>query len=104
MWDSLVLGHADRTRVMRDDHRAVVIGRNGDTLPTFLVDGRVAGLWWAEADGGTTRIVLEPFSRLDRAVRRDLQEEGERLATFVAPHEPEVYRRYRTSRARRVAG
>ena len=104
MWDSLVLGHADRTRVMRDDHRAIVIGRNGDTLPTFLVDGRVAGLWWAEADGGATRVVLEPFSRLDPAVRRDLQEEGERLATFVAPHEPEVYRRYRTSRARRTVG
>jgi len=104
MWDSLVLGHADRTRVLRDDHRAVVIGRNGDTLPTFLVDGRVAGLWWAEADGKATRFVLEPFGKLDRVVRRDLEEEGERLARFVAPHEQEVYRRYRTSRARRPAG
>lgn len=104
MWDSLVLGHADRTRVLSDDHRAIVIGRNGDTLPTFLVDGRVAGLWWAESDGNATRIVLEPFRALMQPVRRALEQEGERLAAFVAPHEPEVYRRYRWSRARRPAG
>jgi hypothetical protein len=104
MWDSLVLGHADRTRVLSDDHRAIVIGRNGDTLPSFLVDGRVAGLWWAEADGNATRIVLEPFGTLPQSARRALEQEGERLAAFVAPHEPEVYRRYRRSRARRPAG
>jgi hypothetical protein len=104
MWDSLVLAHADRTRVLSDDHRAIVIGRNGDTLPTFLVDGRVAGLWWAEPDGLATRIVLEPFGRLTRAVQRALELEGQRLAAFVAPHEPEVYRRYRRSRARRPIG
>jgi hypothetical protein len=105
MWDSLVLGHRDRTRVLRDDHRAIVIARNGDTLPTFLVDGRVAGLWWAEADTPSTpRIVLEPFDKLTRNARRDLEQEGERLAAFVAPHEPAVYRRYRWSRARRAAG
>lgn len=104
MWDSLVLGHADRTRIVDDSQRGVVTARNGDTLPTFLVDGRVAGLWWAEADGDTGRIVLEPFGELAGPVRRALDQEGERLAAFVAPHEPEVYRRYRTSRARRTTG
>lgn len=46
----------------------------------FLVDGRVAGTW--RHDGG--RIVLEPFGRLDAADRRALEEEGERLAAFLA--------------------
>jgi len=105
MWDSLVLGHRDRTRFLTDDHRAIVIARNGDTLPTFLVDGRVAGLWWAEPDGATaTRIVLEPFGMLARAARLALEEEAQRLAEFVGPREPAVYRRYRTTRARRSAG
>jgi hypothetical protein len=66
----------------------------------------VAGLWWAEAEpAGRTvnRIILEPFRRLDPAVRRQLEVEGERLAAFIGPHEPEVYRRYRSSRARRHA-
>ena len=100
MWDSLLLAYADRTRVISDAHRRLVIARNGDTLPTFLVDGRVAGLWWAEAAGATSRIVLEPFIALGRTERQELQREGQRLGTFLGPLEPDVYRRYRTTRAR----
>lgn len=101
MWDSLLLGHADRTRVIADAHRAMVIKGNGDTLPTFLVDGRVAGLWWALPDGETVggerlpRIVRNSFAPLTTTVERQLESEGERLARFVAPLEPFVYSRYR---------
>lgn len=108
MWDSLVLAYADRSRVISDDHRRIVIGSNGDTLPTFLVDGRVAGLWWAEpaeaGDARPPRIVLEPFGGLRPADRRALELEGERLAAFIAPREPGVFGRYRRSRARRSIG
>jgi hypothetical protein len=105
MWDSLLLAYADRTRVIDDATRSVVIGRNGDTLPTFLVDGRVAGLWWAVAEPGTRcRIELEPFGRLPVRTQRALAAEAERLAAFLEPLEPTVYRRYRTSRARRLPG
>ena len=90
---------------MDDTARALVIGRNGDTLPAFLVDGRVAGLWWAvRDDGGGCRIEFEPFGRLAAATTRDLDREGERLAAFLAPLDPSVYARYRTSGARRRAG
>lgn len=95
MWDSVLLAHADRTRMISDADRAVVIARNGDTLPTVLVDGRVAGLWWADAGpGGRTRITIEPFRPVAIADRRALDAEGERLAAFVAPFEPTVYGRY----------
>jgi hypothetical protein len=105
MWDSLLLAYADRTRVIDDSARSVVIGRNGDTLPTLLVDGRVAGLWWAFAEpGGRCRIELEPFGRLAAAARRAIDVEAERLAAFLEPLEPTVYGRYRTSRARRLPG
>ena len=83
--------------------RSIVIGRNGDTLPTFLVDGRVAGLWWAVAEaGGRCRIDIEPFEAVVSPVRRTLVAEAERLAAFLEPLEPTVYGRYRTSRARRL--
>ncbi|HUP54731.1 MAG TPA: winged helix DNA-binding domain-containing protein [Methylomirabilota bacterium] len=96
MWDSPLLAFADRTRLISDDDRRVVIARNGDTLPTFTVDGAVAGLWWAEAaPGGRPRIVIEPFRPpLRRAEARALEEEAERLADFVSPIEPAVYSRY----------
>jgi hypothetical protein len=94
MWDSIVLAYADRTRVVSDADRARMVARNGDTLPVFLVDGVVAGRWWANVEGGRTRIELEPFRRLAASDRRALEELGDRLARFVEPHEPAVYSRY----------
>jgi hypothetical protein len=104
MWDSLLLAYTDRTRVISDAHRRVVIGSNGDTLPTFLVAGRVAGIWWAEPDGEAARIVLEPFGRLIAVDRRALEQEGERLEAFIGPLEPAAFGRYRGSKARRALG
>ena len=101
MWDEILLAFRDRTRVISDEDRARVISRNGDVLPTFLVDGRVGGFWWAEPDGAGTRVALEPFRRLAAADRRALEAEADRLARFVGPLEPAVYARYRTSGARR---
>ena len=101
MWDSVLLAYRDRTRILSDAHRPLVIARNGDVLPTFLVDGLVAGLWWVEPDGGRTRIALEPFGRLSRATRQALEDEAARLAAFYEPLEPALYARYRSSRARR---
>jgi hypothetical protein len=101
MWDSVLLAHRDRTRVLSDPDRQRVVSRNGDVLPTFLVDGVVSGFWWAEKDGSGTRIVLEPFRRLTAQERCAVDAEGERLAAFLAPREPAVYARYRESRARR---
>jgi hypothetical protein len=95
MWDSTVLAHDDRTRIVSDADRARIIARNGDTLPIILVDGRVAGRWWAVADGGRTRIELEPFRRLAPADRVGLAELADRLAAFIEPLEPTVYARYR---------
>ena len=96
MWDSTILAFADRTRLISDEHRRVVVARNGDTLPTFTVDGVVAGLWWAQAEpGGRTRIVIEPFRPpLRPPDALALEGEGERLAALVAPLEPAVYSRY----------
>jgi hypothetical protein len=94
MWDSTVLAYDDRTRIVSDADRARIVARNGDTLPIILVDGVVAGRWWAVADGGTTRIELEPFRRLTASDRIALEELGDRLARFVEPHEPAVYARY----------
>jgi hypothetical protein len=45
MWDSALLAYADRSRIIPDEYRPLVIRRNGDVLPTILIDGRVAGVW-----------------------------------------------------------
>jgi Winged helix DNA-binding domain len=94
MWDSTVLAFADRTRIVSDEDRPKVVARNGDTLPVFLVDGVVAGRWWAFAEHERSRVELEPFRRLRALDRRALEEQADRLGAFIEPHEPNVYARY----------
>jgi hypothetical protein len=78
-WDAVLLVHARRTGVLPEKYRPVVFStKNPPSVPTFLVDGAVAGAW--KYDRG--RVVLEPFERLDGSVRRELREEAERLAAF----------------------
>jgi hypothetical protein len=76
-WDAMLLTHARRTGVLPEEHRPKVFNtRTPQSMPTFLVDGRVAGSWKYEKG----KVKLEPFERLDAAAKRELREEGERLA------------------------
>jgi hypothetical protein len=76
-WDAALLVHARRALVIREEDRPRIFStKMPQSLPTFLVDGQVAGTWRHE-DG---HIVLDPWRRLDAADRRALGEEGERLA------------------------
>jgi hypothetical protein len=79
-WDNVLLAWADRTRVLPEKHRKTVIRVNGDVAQTFLVDGMVAGMWHEE-DG---RVVIEPFARLARSIRLEVEEEAARLEAFLA--------------------
>lgn len=81
-WDSLLLayGTRDRLRILPEAHRATVITKNADVLPTFTVDGRVAGTWLPRrsVDGSQT-VELRPFAPLASAHRAALEAEAERL-------------------------
>jgi hypothetical protein len=80
-WDATLLVHARRTQILPEPYRPLVFhSKNPQSVPTFLVDGRVAGTW-ALDDG---RVRVEPFERLPRSALRELRAETERLATFLA--------------------
>jgi hypothetical protein len=83
MWDSVLLAHSDRTRILPDAYRKAVI-RGGDIQRTFLVDGFVAGTWRLEDE----RVELEPFEPLARGARRALEGEATALARFHARARP----------------
>jgi hypothetical protein len=79
VWDATLLVHARRTGILPERYRPRVFNvRTPHSVNTFLVDGQVAGTW--RYDKG--RIRLEPFGRLDRATRAELEEEADRLAAF----------------------
>ncbi len=79
-YDSLVLAHADRTRILGDLLPGRIVTKNAIVHATILVDGFVAGTWQLEQG----RVVLQPFERLARDVRADLADEAARLEAFVA--------------------
>ncbi|MFE2166390.1 winged helix DNA-binding domain-containing protein [Streptomyces sp. NPDC059447] len=90
MWDSILLAYADRGRVIPPDYRPLVIRRNGDVLPTLLVDGRVAGVWRPTERG----VEATAFRPLPPAVWDGLAEEARSLTAFLGDRGPAVYSRY----------
>jgi Winged helix DNA-binding domain len=82
-FDSIILAHRDRSRILPDAYYETVIRRkNATTLATFTLDGFIAGAWKAEKVRGRTTISVEPFESLPRGARREVDAEAERLAAF----------------------
>jgi hypothetical protein len=84
-WDSVLIGYAKRDRMLPDGLASIVVKRNGDILPSFTVDGFVAGTWSHATS--KTGVVLEiaPEVKVPASARAELTEEAERLVRFVAP-------------------
>jgi len=81
VWDATLLVHARRTGILPEDYRPLVFNaRTPQSMNTFLVDGAVAGSWRYEKGN----VKLEPFGRLGKSTRRELDQEAERLAAFHA--------------------
>jgi hypothetical protein len=78
-WDATLLVHARRTQILPERYRPLVFNtKTPHSVPTFLVDGAVAGTWRYQAG----RIEVKPFEPLPKAVRREVDEEAKRLEAF----------------------
>jgi hypothetical protein len=78
-YDNALLAHADRTRIIADEHRPAGIGR-----PTVLVDGFVAGTWRIERQADAATLIIDPLRRLSRSAAAEVAGEGSRLLVFAA--------------------
>jgi hypothetical protein len=79
VWDATLLAHARRTQILPEQYRSRVFStKTPQSVNTFLVDGRVAGTWKHERG----RVIVESFERLSGAVKREVDDEAERLAEF----------------------
>jgi Winged helix DNA-binding domain len=82
-FDSLMLAHKDRTRVITDEQRKSLATKNLRVKATFLVDGFAAGSWSMARKRDTATLTIAPFEKLPRAVAGELAAEGEALLRFV---------------------
>jgi hypothetical protein len=75
-WDNVLLSFADRRRMLSDELRKRVIGKNGDVAATVLVGGAVAGTW-----SGAARVeLLVPLTRTQKA---EVADEATRLEAWL---------------------
>ena len=82
-FDNAILGHA--ARIIANEHRPRVATKNLQILPTFLLDGFVAGTWEFTSTRKAATLTLSPFTPLARAAKRNLAEETEQLLRFLTP-------------------
>jgi hypothetical protein len=82
-YDNLVLSHAERGRVLPDEHRKKVFLSAARVRATFLIDGFVRGAWKIEKTRKTATLQIEPFEPLSTEDRNTLNDEGEHLVRFV---------------------
>jgi hypothetical protein len=79
-FDNILLSHADRTRVISDEHRKRLFsGKNGVFPGTVLVDGFVAGTWELVGRGEATGMRVCPYVALSNNTVEGVVLEANRL-------------------------
>lgn len=80
-WDATLLVHARRSGILPERYRPEVFNtKTPQSVPTFTVDGAVAGRWREEKG----KVRVDPFEPLPAAARREVDAEAKRLERFIA--------------------
>ena len=84
-FDSLVLAHDDRSRIIADEHKPKIASKNLRIPAMVLYDGFAAGTWRIEKKRGVATLVVTPFAKLPRGAAKQLEPEALALAAFAEP-------------------
>ncbi len=84
-FDQTILSYADRTRVISDEHRKVVISQNGLVKGTILVGGFVKGFWDIKTAKKAATVVITPFERIPKRDAAALESSANRLVRWAHP-------------------
>jgi hypothetical protein len=84
-FDSLVLAHDDRTRIIADEHKPKIASKNLRIPAMVLWDGFAAGTWRIERKRGVATLSVTPFGKLPRGAKKALEPEALALLAFAEP-------------------
>jgi hypothetical protein len=84
-FDTLLLAHADRARVIAEEHRPAVVTKNLRVRATFLIDGFVRGTWEIKRARRAATLTIVPFAALSKRDAAALKSEAESLLRFTDP-------------------
>ncbi|MFG2429471.1 winged helix DNA-binding domain-containing protein [Streptomyces sp. NPDC048590] len=83
-FDNVLLGHADRTRVIPPAYK----GRNGtgnQAYGTVLADGFLAAVWRLDRNADESTVTVQPLGPLGGTAREEIREEAAHLMTVMSP-------------------
>ncbi len=84
-YDNVILGYADRTRILAGgDYQPLPAGPGG-AVGTVLVDGLASAMWALRRSGDAATLVVRPSVPLSAGQQAAVVDEGARLLGFLAP-------------------
>lgn len=88
-FDNVLLGHADRTRIIPADTpfaTQITQGRDRERFVNhLLVDGLLRAAWWIERDSRARAVLtIHPLGKLCKREREEVVEEAHRMIAFAA--------------------
>jgi hypothetical protein len=84
-YDNLMLGHADRTRILPEAVRKRVLQKAGRVMATVLIDGFVGGVWKIERKGKKATLRVNLLGAPSTAVRKQLDKTAAKWLEFAEP-------------------
>ena len=84
-YDNVLLGHADRTRIIATDFPWRAMLAHGRFVNNLLVDGVLRATWWIEREGRrSATLAIRPFRDLAPDDRDEVAAEAQRMVDFAA--------------------
>jgi hypothetical protein len=82
-FDPYVIAYRPREELVEQRFAPRIFRPQAWISPVLLVDGRAAGVWGQVRRGSRIEVTVEPFARLQPAVKRQVEEEVARLGEFL---------------------
>lgn len=84
-YDNVLLGHADRRRIIPEDFPWDAMLAPGRFVNNLLVDGMLRATWWIEREGKRrASLAVRPFREFSGAEREEVAAEARRMLDFAA--------------------
>jgi Winged helix DNA-binding domain len=84
-YDNLLLGHADRRRIIPADFPWSAMLAPGRFVSNLLVDGTLRATWWLERDGRRVTLAIRPARGFTKGEREAVGDEARAMVDFAAP-------------------
>lgn len=90
-FDPLLLGHKDKSCILKSEHLKEVFRPVGDIAATVLVDGYIKGTWNYKKTKNRLTVNVSPFEKLEKDDLEKIQREAEALGEFMAVSQAKLF-------------